>query len=121
MITRMPSNYGDETSSACVVAGDYVFLAHHAGGHESDDVAHQMRATLRGLGETLSSIGASFGDVVQINLFLKDVRDFERARDVFPEFFTDGYPARMTTTTDFISPTCLCMVDAVAYKPRTTS
>lgn len=119
MITRMPSNYGDDTSPSCVVAGDYVFLAHHAGGHESSDIAHQMRASFTSLGKTLSSVGASFSDIVKINLYLRDIKDFRQARDVFPEFFTDGFPARMTTTTDFFSPQCLCMLDAIAYKPRT--
>ena len=29
-----------------------------------------------------------------------------------------GYPARMTATTAFVSPDCLVLIEAVAYKPK---
>ena len=118
MIKRMPTHCGDDTCPSCVVAGNFIFLAHHTGGFESDNVEYQMEASFRSMCVTLESVGATFDDVVQINLYLKRVDDFRKARDVFPKFFKNGFPARMTTTTDFISPTCLCMLDAVAYKPR---
>lgn len=118
MIKRMPKHYGDETCSSCVIAGDFIFLAHHAGGHESDDIVYQMEASFNSLGKTLKSVGASFDDLVQINLYLKNAEDFRKARDVFNKYFKNGFPARMTTTTDFISPTCLCMLDGIAYKKQ---
>lgn len=31
MIIKMPTHCGDDTCSSCVVAGDYIFLAHHGG------------------------------------------------------------------------------------------
>ena len=83
MITRMPTHCGDETCPACVVAGDFIFLAHHAGGFESDDIVHQMEACLEKMGGTLESVGASLEDMVQINLYLKNIEDFRIARDVF--------------------------------------
>ena len=29
MIKRMPTNCGDKTCPSCVIAGDFIFLAHH--------------------------------------------------------------------------------------------
>jgi 2-iminobutanoate/2-iminopropanoate deaminase len=116
MIKRMPTHCGDDTCSSCVVAGDFIFLAHHAGGHESNDIVYQMEASFNSLGVTLETVGATFDDIVQINLYLKNIEDFKLARDVFYKYFKNGFPARMSTTTDFVSPTCLCMLDAVAYK-----
>ena len=118
MITRMPSHCGDETCPSAIISGDYIFLAHHATGHEKNDVVYQMELTLNGLEDTLKKCNATLGDVVQINLLLKDIKDFRKARDVFPKFFKNGYPVRTAMTTDFVSPGCLCMVDAVAYKPK---
>ena len=118
MIKRMPTNCDDDTCSSCVIAGDFIFFAHHAGGFDSNDIVHQMEASFNSLGETLKSVGASFDDVVQINLYLKNIDDFRAARDVFYKFFKNGSPARMTTTTDFVSPACLCMIDAIAYKKQ---
>lgn len=117
MITRMPTHCKDDTCSSCVVAGDFIFLAHHAGGHGTDDIVYQMEASFNKLGQTLESVGATFDDMVQINLYLKNIEDFGAARDVFYKYFKkNGFPARMATTTNFVSPSCLCMLDGIAYK-----
>jgi 2-iminobutanoate/2-iminopropanoate deaminase len=118
MINRIPSNCGDETCPACVVAGDYIFLAHHAGGHDKKDIVYQMEVSFERMKSTLESVGASLDDMVQINLYLKDIEDFRQARDVFYKYFKNGFPARMGTTTDFVSPNCLCMLDGIAYKKQ---
>ena len=114
----MPTHCGDDTCPSCVVAGDFIFLAHHAGGFDSDDIVYQMEACINSLSKTLKSVNASLDDVVQINLYLKDITDFKPARDVFYRYFKNGFPARMTTTTNFIDQECLCMVDAIAYKKQ---
>lgn len=116
MIKRMPTHCGDETCPACVVAGDFIFLAHHAGGFEADDIVHQMHACFGALAKTLASVGAGLDDMVQINLYLRNMEDFARARDVFFEYFGSEFPARMTTKTEFLDAACLCMLDGVAYK-----
>ncbi len=117
MIKRMQSNCGDETCPSCIVAGDYIFIAHHGGGQDKLDIEHQMEATFDSLKKTLASVEATLGDMVQLNLYLKDINDFRRARDVFYKYFNDGdFPVRMTTTTAFVSPNCLCMMDGIAYK-----
>jgi 2-iminobutanoate/2-iminopropanoate deaminase len=120
MIQRMPSHYGDDTCSSCVVAGDFIFLAHHAGGFEKEDIAYQMEAGFNDLKKTLQSVGASLEDMVQINLYLKNIEDFRKARDVFYSYFKDGFPARMSTTTQFVNPSCLCMMDGIAFKKQIT-
>jgi 2-iminobutanoate/2-iminopropanoate deaminase len=116
MIKRMPTHCGDDTCPSCVVAGDYIFVAHQGGGHDKNDIQYQMEASFNQLKNTLESVGASLDDMVQINLYLKNIEDFREARDVFYRYFKNGFPARMSTTTDFISPDCLCMIDGIAYK-----
>lgn len=118
MIKRTFTNCGDETCPSCVVAGDYIFLAHHADGHEKEDVEYQMEATFQSLKKTLTSVGSTLEDMVQINLYLKNIEDFRRARSVFSRHFKNGFPARTTTTTEFVNPSVLCMVDGVAYKKQ---
>ena len=51
MIRKMPTHCGDDTCSSCVVAGDFIFLAHHGGGQDKEDIAAKTTATHR----TLSS------------------------------------------------------------------
>ena len=116
MIKRMPTHSQDDTYASCIVAGDTIYLSHHAGGFDKDDVAHQMQKTFENLNQTLASVGATLDDMVQIHLYLKDIGNFQAARDVFHRYFRNGVPARMTTTTQFVEPACLCMVDGIAIK-----
>ena len=118
MMIKMPAHYGDDTCSSCVVAGDYIFLAHHGGGQDVEDIVHQTRATLEGMARTLSSVGASLDDLVQLNFYIKNTSDFRKGADVFREYFKRGAPARMTVVTEFVGPTCLCQMDGIAYKPE---
>jgi 2-iminobutanoate/2-iminopropanoate deaminase len=114
----MPTHCGDDTCASCVVAGDYIYLAHHAGGFDQQDIKHQMRKTFDRAKKTLESVEATLNDMVQINLYLKDLEDFDGAREVFYEYFDSGcFPARMTSTSKFLDADCLCMIDGVAYKP----
>jgi 2-iminobutanoate/2-iminopropanoate deaminase len=117
MIQRLGNHYGDDTCSACVVAGDYIFLAHHGGGQEVNDLAHQTRATLDALSHTLADVGATLDDMVQITYYIRNVEDFRKGADVFREYFGNGAPARMTVVTDFVGENCLCQMDGLAYKP----
>lgn len=118
MLKRMPTHTGDDTHASCVVAGDYIFLSHHAGGLEQEDIVYQMRKTFERMQGTLKSVDASLDDVVQINLYLKNIGDFRAAADVFREYFKNGVPARMSTTSQFVNDACLCQMDGVAYKPQ---
>jgi len=34
MLIKMPTHYNDDTLSSCVIAGDFIFLAHHGGGQD---------------------------------------------------------------------------------------
>ena len=120
MLARMPNHYGDDTVSACVQARDFIFLAHHGGGQDVDDIVHQTRATLESMANTLAKMGATLDDVVQLNFYIKNVSDFRKGADVFREYFKNGAPARMTVVTEFVGPTCLCQMDGIAYKPQSS-
>lgn len=118
MIKRMPSHCGDETCPSCVVAGDYIFLAHHGGGLDVKEIKHQIRAIFERMKQTLEPVGATLDDMVQIQLFLNDTADFDDARSVFFEYFKDGFPTRMTSTTNFLDDDTLCQMTGIAYKPQ---
>jgi len=119
MIQRMTTHCVDDTCSSCVIAGDFIFLAHHAGGHDKNDIVHQVRATFESMKKTLATVNATLDDIVQINFYIKNIDDFRRGADVFREYFKNGAPARMTVVTEFVGENCLCQMDAIAYKPNT--
>lgn len=118
-IKRLPTHCGDKTCPSCVIAGDYIYLAHHAGGFEKRDIRYQMRAVFEKAKNTLAAAGATLNDMVQIHLYLYDLSDFDGAIEVFHEYFEeDCFPVRMTSTSEFLDKECLCMIDGVAYKKK---
>ena len=120
MLKKMPTHCGDDTCASCVVAGDYIFLAHHAGHNSgnSEDIVNQVRRTFESIKHTLSTVNATLDDIVDVKFYLKDKRDFDKGRGVFEEYFKNGAPARMTIFTEFLDENCLCMIDGIAYKPN---
>ncbi|WP_438447259.1 RidA family protein [Gorillibacterium sp. sgz5001074] len=112
MITRLPTPH---SYSKAVMAGDYVFLGLHRGG--GDEFADQLRRALRHLGETLQECGLKLEHLVKVNVYLKRIGDLPEMEKLFLEFFEPGgYPARMTSTTEFIDEDCLVMLEGTAYK-----
>ena len=65
---------------------------------------------------TLEAAGATLSDVVKTTVYLKNIEDFGKMREAYRQQFTDGYPARMTATSEFIAPEIHVMIEAVAYK-----
>lgn len=71
MIKRLPTHCSDETCSSCVVARDYIFLAHHAGGFEKNDIAYQTRIAFEAIKNTLASVGTTLDDTLNLLLSYK--------------------------------------------------
>ena len=111
----------DFTFSSYVRAGEYIYTSHIGGitddeGNTLSTLEEQTEQTLINLKEMLKREDADLNDVINITVYMRDLDGFRRMRKVYRDFFTEGYPARMTATTDFIEDDCLIMVVAVAYK-----
>lgn len=112
MISRIPTPF---SYSSAVAAGDYVFLGLHRG--FGDDFTAQIHDTLQGIQDTLTKCECSLEQLVKVNVYLKHIQDLPEMEKVFTEYFEpDQFPARMTTTTEFIDGDCLLMIDGIAYR-----
>ena len=110
-IKHIPTPY---TYSSAVVAGDYVFLGLHRGFGAS--FSDQLEDTFEGLKKTLAELGLSLEHIVKVNVWLKNIQDLPEMERLFNTYFEkDHFPARMTSTTEFIDADCLLMIDGVAY------
>ena len=113
MVRRIPTPF---SYSSAVEAGDYVFLGLHRGFGES--FTQQIHHTFEQLRETLHTCNTSLDQLVKVNVYLKNIDDLPVMEKVFFDYFAvDQFPARMTSTTQFIDSDCLIMIDGVAYKP----
>jgi 2-iminobutanoate/2-iminopropanoate deaminase len=59
-------------------------------------VAAQTEQILHNLEVILSAADKSLGDVVKVNVYLTDMRDFAEMNAVYAKHFAPPYPARTT-------------------------
>lgn len=111
-VTRTTTPY---SYSSAVAAGDLVFLGLHRG--FGDDFATQLAGALDGVAQTLEPYGLHLHDLVKVHVWLRDIADLPAMEQAFVgRFPADGYPARMTATTQFIDEDCRVMVEGTAYR-----
>ncbi|MDF1512892.1 MAG: RidA family protein [Anaerolineae bacterium] len=111
------------TFSTCVIAGNFIYTSHQAGmtdelGNKLESIQAQTAQCFKNLERVLVTAGATLDDIVKITVYVKDIRDFAKMREVYRQHFPHGYPARMTATSDFIDEDCLVMLDVVAYRSK---
>jgi len=110
-IKRIPTPH---SYSSAVGAGEYVFLGLHRGFGAS--FAEQHENVFEHLQKTLSEFGLTLANLVKVNVWLKDIEDLPEMERLFHNHFKEGrFPARMTSTTQFIDADCLLMIEGVAY------
>lgn len=112
MINRISTPF---SYSAAVAAGDYVFLGLHRGFGQT--FTEQIHNTFSHLKDTLNQLDVPLQNVVKVNVYLKNIKDLPEMEQVFCEYFEkENFPARMTSTSEFIDSDCLMMIDGIAYK-----
>lgn len=115
-VERIPTPF---SYSAAVAAGDFVFLGLHRG--EGENFAAQFDDTLDGVTRTLARFGLTLANLVKVNVWLRCIQDLPEMEKRFLDYFEEGgFPARMTSTTEFIDADCLLMIDGVAYRREQT-
>ncbi len=108
--TTTPFSY-----SAAVEAGDFIFLGLHRG--FGPDFNAQFESIFGSIRLDLSKYGLDLADIVKVNVWLKHIKDLPEMEKRFCDYFEkDKYPARMTSTTEFIDKDCLIMIDGTAYR-----
>ncbi len=88
--------------SQAVEAGGFIFcsgqipLDPETGEIVTDSVGEATKRCLLNLQAVLRAAGADFSDVVQVTVYLADLRRFEEMNQTYARFFTDDPPARVT-------------------------
>lgn len=66
--------------------------------------------------EVLKETGASLENVVKVQVFLKDIRDFGEVNKIYAEFFSNHKPARDTFEVAKLPLDALVEISITAYK-----
>jgi 2-iminobutanoate/2-iminopropanoate deaminase len=60
------------------------------------DIAAQAEQIFHNLGAIMTAAGKSFADVVKVNVYLTDMKQFAAMNAVYAKHFVEPYPARTT-------------------------
>ena len=84
--------------SQAIVAGDLVFVAGQIGLHPGPrtlvpgGVEAEARQAMTNIGAILAAAGCGFADLVQVQVFLADIRDYDAFNAVYATFFEGVAP-----------------------------
>ncbi|MGR4001147.1 MAG: RidA family protein, partial [Alphaproteobacteria bacterium] len=83
---------------------------------EAGGIQSQTRRAMDNLKAVLANADCTLEDVVKINVWLDDARDFWTFNQAYASYFPNGAPARSTVRSQLMVDAKI-EVDAIAYKP----
>jgi enamine deaminase RidA (YjgF/YER057c/UK114 family) len=98
-----------------VVAGGFVHVAGTVG--QGADVASQCRSALDIIANAMEEAGVGFSDVVRVNYYLPDRREFEACWPILAEVFGDNPPAATMIECGLIDPKYRIEIEVTALAP----
>lgn len=79
------------------------------------DASAQTRQVLSNVVSVLKEGGATPADVLKCNVYLADIRDFQKINEEFAKVFPENPPARTTVEARLAEPEMLVEIEAIAY------
>jgi 2-iminobutanoate/2-iminopropanoate deaminase len=109
--------------SPAVQVGNFLFVSGQIGMNPDtqalagSDIASQTRQALENLKAVLHKAGYDSSNVIQCNVFLKDINDFQAMNLVYGGYFSEhSYPARTTVEVSNLPRNAIVEIAAIAYK-----
>lgn len=75
------------------------------------------KATLRSLTNVLAIVevaGSKLEDIAKVNVFVKDINDFDKINAVYADFFKDHKPARALVQVSVLPKNAIIEIEAIA-------
>ena len=104
------------------IAGGFVFVSGQVAFNDQSEIVDggivaQSHQTFKNLIAVLQKADCTLADVVKINVWLDDTRDFQSFNRVYAEYFGDQLPARSCVQSALMVDAKV-EIDAIAYKAR---
>ena len=79
-------------------------------------IKEQTKRVMENLGAVLNEAGYDFGDVVQSQVFISDMKNYRAMNEVYTKYFNEAPPARAAVET-VLFPGALIEIMMIAQKP----
>ena len=60
----------------------------------SEDIQAQTRQSIENIKAIVNEAGGELSDIVKVNVFVKNIEDFDKINEVYAEYFSEAKPAR---------------------------
>ena len=110
--------------SHATIAGDFIYVSGSLGTEPGGDTlvaggtGPQTTQTLRNIETILQTCGASWADVVKVNVFLADMSTFGEMNQAYLAVIGSEPPARITVGRADLAMGAAVEIDCIAYKPQ---
>ncbi|MDI6764421.1 MAG: RidA family protein [Thermodesulfobacteriota bacterium] len=107
--------------SQAIRAGNFIFLSGQipidpkTGELVKGDIRQQTQKVLENIRGVLESQGLGMQDVVKVNIFLKDMGNFNEMNEVYATYFSSSPPARSTVEVAKLPRNADIEIEAIAY------
>ncbi|NMB37277.1 MAG: RidA family protein [Bacteroidales bacterium] len=108
--------------SQAVVAGNTIYVSGQlpidaaTGEFAPGGVREQLHQIFKNIGYILKEAGYDFSDVVKTTVYLTDMKDFAVLNEVYAEYYSSPYPARVAYAVAALPKAALAEVDVIAVK-----
>lgn len=100
--------------NSSVLAGTTLFVSEQSA--PGGTIEDQVNGIMKKLQEMLAAAKMTMSDVVNVNVYMKDLADFPRMNAIYRKHFTENPPARTTVQVKPSSPDMLVKISCVAVK-----
>jgi 2-iminobutanoate/2-iminopropanoate deaminase len=112
--------------SSAMIAGQLVFTSGLVGWdpetrQTEPSIEAQTAQTIENLKAILEAAGTSLERVVKVNIYLRDVTDFDAMNEVYRRYFPTNPPARTTVGVQLAREDLLIEIEMVALLPEEKS
>ncbi|HDI31297.1 MAG TPA: RidA family protein [Thermofilum sp.] len=81
------------------------------------DITTQTRRVIENIKAVLEAVGYTLSDVVSVNVFLRNLSDYDEFNQIYSEYFKEKPPARTTVEVSNLPKGVLIEMSFIAYKP----
>lgn len=106
--------------SQAIKCGDFVFASGQVpidpttGNVANPNIKDQAKQSLDNLGAVLQEAGSSLKNAVKVNVYIKNMNDFADLNEVYENYFSKPYPARLCVEVARLPKDVLCEIEAIA-------
>jgi len=104
-----------------IEAGDFIFVSGQIGidpesGEVVEGIENQTKQVLENLQAVLKEASVDFTNVVKFTIYLASMDDFATVNDIYGDYLTQPYPARVAIEVSRLPKDVRVEMDAIAYK-----